>query len=374
MLKKWLIVKRNSTKMIGRLRRRICGRRHFFLVNCCTIVCLLFILSVNRLLPIRKSLPHKLPKVNNDNNKRCEKSSNDSSCQPLYTYEDFVRWNRSLCSIRSDKRGPHQKVITLSVYGTASKYTDNPMFTWNTSIIPFLEPLVKEVNELLPEWIIRIYTDFTGSTKAQRDYILSFDNVDVCNVTNLPMFGKSILKYLPGKMWRFLPVFDPFVDYCLSRDLDSPIIRRETETLDLWLSDESEKYIFHILRDHKQHGIPILGGLWGAATVRARRFLFDTFLPVLIPSVAKRYNGSGDQTFLGHFVWEKVKQSALSFDSYFCRQFGGRPYLSQRMNVHCFLGCIRTCCTNTTEENTDLTSSICPKTCRPKDHQDWVMC
>ncbi len=285
-----------------------------------------------------------------------------------------MKWNRSLCSIQSDNRGPHQKVIAISIYGSASKHTDNPMFSWDTSILPFLKPLANEVKELLPSWIIRVYIDFTGSTQSQRDLLYSYSNIDVCDINDLPMFGSSLVAYLPGKMWRFVPIFDPFVDYVLSRDLDSPIIRRETETLDLWLSEGHEKYIFHILRDHKEHGIPILGGLWGAAPVRARRQLFNMFYPVLVPSIARKYNGTGDQDFLQVFIWEKVKNRALSFDSYSCKQFGSRPFLSQRPLGNCFLGCIRECCTNMTETNSINGPKACPKACRPKDHQDWIYC
>jgi hypothetical protein len=187
------------------------------------------------------------------------------------------------------------------------------------------------------------------------------------------LFGSSLLTFLPGKMWRFLPIFDPLVDYTLSRDLDSPIIQRETETLDFWVSDEQKKYFFYIARDHIQHGVPIPGGLWGAANIRARYSLFDIFQPVLLPPIARLYTGLGDQDFLTDFIWPKVKQHSLSFDSYFCTWHGGRPFLSQRPKGYCFLGCIRPCCTNTT---TDSIKDIkpCPKACRPKDHQDWMYC
>ncbi|CAF0727155.1 unnamed protein product [Adineta ricciae] len=360
--------------MIGRLRRRICGRRPFFFINCCTIAGLLIILSINRVFIVNKSPPRKLSKDTGNTKRADNRVCNDSSCRPIYSYDDFLQWNRSLCSDRSDQRGPHQKVIVLSIYGSTSKYTDNPMFTWNASIIPFLEPLVNEVKQLLPTWIIRIYTDFVGSTQAQRDHLLSFDNIDVCDVNNLPMFGTKVLTYLPGKMWRFLPVFDPLVDFCLSRDLDSPITPRETETLDLWVSDEYINYIFHILRDHKEHGIPILGGLWGAAIGRARQRFYKIFLPLLVPSTAKKYNGTGDQRFLTDFVWKKVKNKSLAFDSYSCRQFGARPFPSKRPPGICFVGCIRECCNNSTDYDRKFLPSICPVACRPKDHKDWEYC
>jgi hypothetical protein len=68
-----------------------------------------------------------------------------------YIYEDFIQWNRTLCSKTSDHRGPYQKVIAISIYGTESKFTDNPMYSWETNILKFLKPLADEINLLLPE-------------------------------------------------------------------------------------------------------------------------------------------------------------------------------------------------------------------------------
>ena len=108
-----------------------------------------------------------------------------------YTYENLTLWNRSLCSARSDRRGPHQKIVSISVYGSSSKHTDNPMYSWAQSIFPFLEPLAREVKLLEPSWVIRLYTDFTGSTRAQRELLSNLSNVDVCNMSALPLFGST---------------------------------------------------------------------------------------------------------------------------------------------------------------------------------------
>jgi len=292
-----------------------------------------------------------------------------------YTYQAFTQWNRSLCSIQSNHRGPHQKVIALSIYGKTSNYTDNPMFSWDNSILSFLEPLANEVKLLLPSWIIRVYVDFTGSTKSQRAFLYKFSNIDVCDMNTIPLFGSSLLTFLPGKMWRFVPIFDPYVDFTLSRDLDSPIIQRETETIDMWMTDKQEKYFFYIARDHNEHGTPIPGGLWGAATTRARYSLFDIFHPILLPSIARLYTGLSDQLFLTDFVWPRVRKYALSFDSHFCQTYGGRPFLSQRPKGNCFLGCVRPCCIiDTANEDNIKYMKPCPNECRPKDHQDWVYC
>jgi hypothetical protein len=77
------------------------------------------------------------------------------------------------------------------------------MYSWNTRILPFLEPLANEVKLVLPSWTIRLYVDFTGSTKFQQDLLYNFLNIDVCDMSNISMFGSSLLTYLPGRLWRF---------------------------------------------------------------------------------------------------------------------------------------------------------------------------
>ncbi|CAF4747963.1 unnamed protein product [Rotaria sp. Silwood1] len=289
-------------------------------------------------------------------------------------YGNISQWNLTLCSHASHHRGPHQKVIAISVYGKESKFTNNQMYSWETSIIPFFELLVNEINTLLPQWILRLYIDFSGSKKSQQEYFYNFSNVDVCDMSNIPMFGSSLHKFLPGKMWRFLPIFDPYVDYLLSRDLDSPITQRETETINMWLAQEQENNFFYIARDNIEHGLFILGGLWGAALIRARHTLVNIFKPMLIPSIVKNYHDRGDQRFLINYVAGHVKDNSLIFDSYFCEKFGGQPFLSQRSMNGCYLGCIRPCCSNATNVKFHGTQMPCPIKCRPKEHLDWIYC
>ena len=355
------------------------GRRHIFLIKCFIIGLLIFIymnipstyLDEDSQLQVEQIIEFGYE------NYRTKASllTLDHLRQRLgFTYERFTQWNRTLCSSASDRHGPHQKVIALSIYEIASSFSNNTMFSWNTSIIPFFEALVNEANTLLPSWTIRVYVDFTGSTISQRDFIFNFSNVDVCDMNDIPLFGSSLLTYLPGRLRRFLPIFDPYVDYVICNGLDSPITVRETETIDLWMSEEHKENFFYIARDHDSHSVPILGGLWGAATVRARQRLFDIFRLLLIPSVSSRYVGAGDRQFLIDFVWDQVKNHSTIFDSFFCETLGGRPFLSQRPKDICFLGCTRPCCTNTTETDYSQYIKPCPIQCRPKDHQDWTHC
>lgn len=291
-----------------------------------------------------------------------------------YNYEDFIEWNRTLCSEKSDRRGPHQKVIAISIYGVESKFIGNSMFSWEKTILKFLKPLANEIDTLLPEWILRVYIDFTGSKNSQREFLHNFSNLDICDIKNLPMFGSSLRSILPGRMWRFLPIFDPYVDYLLSQDLDSPIVEREIETIQMWLSNEHDKNFFYIARDHIQHGVPILAGLWGASMKHARYLLFHIFQVMLMPNLVQFYleGYAGDQAFLRDHVWDFVKDNATIFDSYSCQQLKGQPFPSQRPSTNCYLGCIRPCCDSITKNVIKL--KPCPMECRPSKHPDWTYC
>ena len=62
--------------------------------------------------------------------------------------------------------------------------------------------------------------------------------------------------YIHGMKWRWLPLGDPFADIFMSRDSDSWITQREKDSVDVWLKSNT---LFHVMRDHPYHGVPILG-------------------------------------------------------------------------------------------------------------------
>ncbi|KAB7505409.1 hypothetical protein Anas_10259 [Armadillidium nasatum] len=62
-------------------------------------------------------------------------------------------------------------------------------------------------------------------------------------------------------MWRFAPLGDDQVDILLSRDLDSEILKREYDAVSEWLNSTNKS--LHIMRDHPQHCVQMLGGTWG---------------------------------------------------------------------------------------------------------------
>ena len=161
----------------------------------------------------------------------------------------------------------------------------------------------------------------------------------------IPVLG-NVLSWLPGKMLRFLPLADPLVDIYMSRDIDSPILERETTVVHAWL--DSQKTI-HILRDHIEHTLPILGGLWGIKLHKERTWIRNISQYLLSPDVVRCYTGEGDQTFLEDYIWPRANmynKITLEYDSFYCERFpNSLPFPTRKESPTRFVGCRRPNCT-----------------------------
>ncbi len=269
----------------------------------------------------------------------------------------------SLCSIRSASRGPHQRVIGVSAYLSSKD---------NIKLLPkiktYLLEYIEEAKLKYPDWIVRIYYYSLNMSKEEMFRIEdSYKNVDFCDSTNIPVFG-NILTWLPGKMQRFLPLADTLVDIYMSRDIDSPILERELTVVRAWL--DSQKTI-HIMRDHFEHAVPILGGLWGVKLNQERSWIKNISQYLLTPDAVRCYTGAGDQTFLEDYIWPRASiynKITLEYDSFHCEKYSNSlPYPTRKESNTSFIGCRRPNCTR--DEHPP-----CPEKCRPADHLDWIWC
>ncbi|CAF1099972.1 unnamed protein product [Rotaria magnacalcarata] len=266
-----------------------------------------------------------------------------------------------LCSDYATRRGPNQRIISISLYGPK----ENKRFA-NNSTMYFLHELINDVNKFFSDnFILRIHHD---DAITYPDVICPiecrYSNVDFCNMTSK--------RYIPPKIWRFIPAGDPLVDTMMSRDLDSPLTERERAAIDEWLAANKS---FHAMRDHPMHVTAMLGGMWG-------------FRPSLDPTVSisfhnkihnqglvQKYPGINDQAFLTNEVWPQAKSSIIVHDSFICQASygtGTQPFPIQRPlpdATNCYIGCVRPCCLDG-----KLPFGECPKACRPKNHQDWIYC
>ncbi|CAF1344187.1 unnamed protein product [Adineta ricciae] len=283
----------------------------------------------------------------------------------LYPETQMVEENQqSLCSQRSKIRGRHQHVIGVSAY--LSKQDNKDLLAvLKTHLFQYFD----EAKEKYPDWIVRVYYFSLNITQQDIHQIeAQYPNVDLCDSTNLPFLG-NVVSWLPGKIQRFLPIVDPLVDIYMSRDVDSPILDRETTIVRTWL--DSQEHTIHIIRDHPEHSVPILGGLWGIKTHHERSLVKDISQFLLSPDVVRCYTGRGDQTFLEDYIWpyaNKHRDITLEYDSFLCKRFPhALPFPTRKQSPTLFVGCRRPNCT--LDEHPE-----CPKRCRPADHPDWIWC
>ena len=219
-------------------------------------------------------------------------------------------------------------------------------------------------------WSVRIYHDSFPLT-LQIDLRKKYKNLYFCNVRELKLsfFNETNLVNINGRVWRFIPISDPTVDIVCSRDLDSPLYKREEEAVNYWL--ESGK-IFHTMRDHYWHDIPLLAGMW-CYKISENRVQALKILRKLLENAGRRScDGEAcdkydDQTILNKFMWPIVKTDSIQHDSYMCESIGGSiSFSTKRESPSKFVGCKRPC--------TENLSQKCPIDCRPKGHKDWEFC
>lgn len=110
-----------------------------------------------------------------------------------------------------------------------------------------------------------------------------------------------------GLFWRFEPASNPDVGVFLSRDLDSRINPREAAAVNEWLATGKR---LHTMRDHYEHIVPILGGMWGCLAA------WDEF-GRLLRKWTKIGRMGYDQDFLKEIIWPLVRDhDAVAHDLY----------------------------------------------------------
>jgi len=186
-------------------------------------------------------------------------------------------------SIGSSKSS-NGKYICYSVYGNNSLYTLGAIE--NAHII----------NEIFPDWKARFYC---------------YKNVDQTVIDTLKRLGAEVViiyeKYrniaetiAKCTFWRYYALADPAVKICMFRDADSRIGYKEKYAVDQWLKCGQD---FHLLYDHPQHTIEILGGMWGvkADILRNIKTLIRQYFNN--NDVHYRYDRTYDQRFLKHKIF-----------------------------------------------------------------------
>lgn len=204
----------------------------------------------------------------------------------------------------------YKKLIVFCLWGTEEMYLLGAMYN------------LLLARKHYPDYICRYYID---------------EEVDHTIINTLDKAGAEVcvrqhVEHNLGMFWRFEPFWDNEVEIMLSRDTDSRISRREAAMVYEW---EISGKAFHIIRDHPQHGIPILGGTFGARVEEIPNMLqmVDEWLITKKPrenNPRGRYHNF-DQQFLDRMVWPKIKHDNMCHDNYF-KFIGQRGNYTERPN------------------------------------------
>jgi hypothetical protein len=180
-----------------------------------------------------------------------------------------------------------KKIISFSLWGTDPKYTIGAVRNAALAL------------EIYPSWTCRYYVGKSVPSSIIED-LKSYPNTEIIIMNQEGNWE--------GMFWRFYAASDPSVDIMISRDTDSRLCSREKAAVEDWLSTDKK---FHIMRDIKYHGAPIMGGMWGVKD----RLLFDLY--DLVQTFHRGDYWQVDQDFLREKVYPFVKDSACVHDEFF---------------------------------------------------------
>lgn len=249
----------------------------------------------------------------------------------------------------------HRNVLSFCVYGKRQIYYDG------------IEVVMKNARNitLYKDWQIRIYHDEAVSDAKIKEFLKQDDNIMFCDARKLPRYGN--VQNILGKFWRVAPISDPSVDVTCSRDLDSKIITREEDAVKEWLSSGM---VLHTMRDHRQHEVGMMAGMW-CWNNRINRTLGRFYFERLIEK-AKTYKRRTDQPLLNKVIWDHISKDhlydmVLQHDSYNCKFYkNSKPFPTKRVKDNEFIGCpVHEC---------DQVLKPCPEMCRPSYGKFWKYC
>ncbi|XP_018021787.1 uncharacterized protein LOC108677978 isoform X2 [Hyalella azteca] len=254
----------------------------------------------------------------------------------------FTNETRSYCSLRAHRLGSGQKVISYCLFGDYEEYASG------------FDEILSTIRYLYPGWVVRLYTNPRGYKQALLPLLTKYSNLYICDARNLPGRTRELVDVDP-RLWRVAVLGDELVDVFLVRDIDSVLLEREVHAVKEWL--ESGQYL-HVMRDHPEHGVPILAGTFGVAQNSA-------VLPLL--------NSIRDRIFNRRLPIpndQAVLNKSVVHDSFTCAKYPGSvPFPTQRKDGQ-FVGNRR----YRANFSNEALRKKCPRFCRPHDHPDWEYC
>ena len=176
------------------------------------------------------------------------------------------------------------RLITFSLFG------DNPLYCQGAV------ENAKIARVIYPEWTPRFYV----AQDVPENYI-----------EEILDYGAEVvrcqkLNSYDGLNWRFRPLYDPDVEYWISRDADSRLSWRERNAVDEWI--ESDKTA-HLLRDCHNHGYTIMAGMFGINN----KLFHERYGMINLDNHNANYR-EADQTLLQDKLWPLIQHDHICHD------------------------------------------------------------
>ena len=211
------------------------------------------------------------------------------------------------------KSNSNKKVLAYSLFAPLSEAekSDFPFF------LDGMRQNAKDARLYYPDWLVRVYV--IGLSSEQESTLRKEPNLEIIRCRSSSLLTASSSRKM---MTRFLAMDDPLVEYAIFRDADSRLSPRELFAVNEWLASG---YGFHAMRDHEQHSVPVLGGMFGTR----RGVLPSKVWSLMQQAISENPDGiqgvrGEDQSFLKAYMWEKVRGSCVAHDVDLdrCNRFG----------------------------------------------------
>ena len=178
------------------------------------------------------------------------------------------------------------RVISFSLFG------DEPLYAAGA-----LEN-VRLAAEFYPGWTCRFYAG--ASIEPATVCELADAGAQIADRSDRPEDWSAL-------SWRFDSLADTTVQTHLFRDCDSRLNAREAAAVGEWLNSGAD---FHIMRDHPEHYLPMMAGMWGCTARGATRIVGMRGKPTVDPH---RYD---DQVWLRDQVYPIARTDACIHDDF----------------------------------------------------------
>lgn len=185
------------------------------------------------------------------------------------------------------EQSPHIRIVAFALWGPSNRYLRGALQN------------AKLVQEHYPGWHWRIYC----GADVPKDHIQKLHDA------GFQVIHRIAASLHEGLFWRFEPASEPGVDMLLSRDCDSRVNPREAAAVNEWIASGLR---LHTMRDHYEHTVPILGGMWGCRHWPQ----FKGYLASWLNTHNIGQMGD-DQEFLKQSIWPQVKDTdCIQHDRY----------------------------------------------------------